>query len=226
MGNINSKIDRIAEHFFGGNNSAFAKAMQTSEANIRNYRNNTIPRLDFIINVKEKLGISFEFLLSENESIQLSQVNESTSINEYAKQSIIPVYDLELAGGLKKLLTTNKVKSKQIGYISMPNAPKCDGAIVAKGEGMLPLIKSGDYLLYKKVEPNINNIFFGEMYLLSIDLDGEEYITFKYIQKSDKKDNCILLVSFNQSFQSKDIPFTKISALAIIKATVNKTTML
>lgn len=226
MKNINSKINSIAEKFFGGNNSAFAKAMNTNEANIRNYRNNTIPKLEFIINIKEKLGISFESLLSENETNQVHQVNESPSINEYAKQAIIPVYEVEQTGGLRKLLATNKRKSNQIGYISLPNAPKCDGAIIANGEGMHPLIKNGDYLLYKKIDTNINQIFFGEMYLLSIDLEGEEYITFKYLQKSESNPNNILLVSFNQTFQTKEIPFDKITALAQIKATINKTSIL
>ncbi|RAR46501.1 S24 family peptidase [Flavobacterium lacus] len=226
MGNINSKIDKIAEKYFGGNNSAFAKAMGTNEANIRNYRNNTIPKLDFIIAVKEKLGISFEILLGDNETIETSQVNEPPSLLDYSKQTLIPLYDLKQAGGLKKLLSLNKKESIVLGYISLPDAPKCDGALIAFGEGMHPLIKNGDYLLYKKVETKYNQLFYGEMYLLSIDVEGEEYITFKYIQKSETNPDTIVLVSFNQNFQTKEIPFANVKALALIKATINRTGML
>lgn len=219
METINTKIDRIAKKFFGGNNSAFAKAVGTSEANIRNYRHTTLPRLDFIISVKEKLGISFESLLDTNEAATVLQVNEATS-NEYTKQAIIPVYDLEQSGGLKKLLGSTKKVRSQIGYISFPNAPKCDGAIVASGEGMYPLIKSGDFLVYKKIETNIEHLFYGKMYLLSFTIDGEEYVTFKYIQKATAGPDHVLLVSYNQNFQSKEIPFATIHALALVKATV------
>ena len=50
---------------------------------------------------------------------------------------------------------------------------------------MYPLLKSGDIVLYKQLG-NIDDIFWGDMYLLSIDIDGEEYVTVKYIQKSDR----------------------------------------
>lgn len=226
MGNINTKIDVIAEHYFGGNNSAFAKAMSTSEANIRNYRNNTVPKLDFIINLKEKLGISFESLLGGQELNTLPQVNESPSSDDYIRQVNIPVYDLEQAGGLKKLLASHKKKLSLLGYISLPNAPKCDGAILASGDGMYPLVKSGDYLLYKKIEPILDQVFFGEMYLISLEMDGEEYTTFKYIQKSETKPDTVLLASFNPSFQTKEVSFSSITAIALIKATINKTSML
>lgn len=226
MRNINNKIDQIAEQFFAGNNSAFAKAMQTSEANIRNYRNNTIPRLDFIISVKEKLGISFETLLESDNSNTLLQVNEPTSTNEYTTQEIIPVYDIEQSGGLKKLLISNKKSRHKIGYLSFPNAPKCDGAVVAKGESMYPLIKSGDFLAYKKIETNNHQIFYGELYLMSLTIDNEEYVTFKYIQKSETNPDNVVLVSYNQNFQTKEIPFASITALAIVKATVTNASML
>ena len=48
---------------------------------------------------------------------------------------------------------------------------------------MYPLLKSGDIVLYKQLK-DIGDIFWGDMYLLSIDIDGEEYITVKYIQTS------------------------------------------
>lgn len=57
------KINEIAIEYFSDNNSKFAKAMNTSEANIRNYRNGTLPKVDFIIRLCENLEISFEWFL-------------------------------------------------------------------------------------------------------------------------------------------------------------------
>jgi len=89
---------------------------------------------------------------------------------------------------------------------------------------MYPLIKSGDIVVYRQIHDIINSIFWGEMYLLSYDLEGEEYIVIKYIQKSDI-DGCIKLVSQNQHHSPKDIPVSNVRALAQIKASVRFNTI-
>jgi len=53
MSSINKKIDDIANEHYAGNNSAFAKVMGTSEANIRNYRKETMPKLEFVVKLRE-----------------------------------------------------------------------------------------------------------------------------------------------------------------------------
>jgi len=65
MSTINKKIDDIAIKEYNGNNSVFAKAMGTSEANIRNYRKGTLPKLDFIVKLHDVFEISFDDLLIE-----------------------------------------------------------------------------------------------------------------------------------------------------------------
>jgi transcriptional regulator with XRE-family HTH domain len=65
MSIINKRINAIAIREYKGNNSAFAKVMGTSEANIRNYRKETMPKLDFIVKLHEVFEISFDSLLSE-----------------------------------------------------------------------------------------------------------------------------------------------------------------
>ena len=79
-------------------------------------------------------------------------------------------------------------------------------------------VKSGDIVLYKQLN-DINDIFWGDMYLLSIDIDGEEYITVKYIQKSDKE-GCVRLVSQNVHHADKDVEISRIRALAFVKASI------
>jgi len=107
---------------------------------------------------------------------------------------------------------------KPVDYIHIPNLPKCDGAIYIVGDSMYPLLKSGDIVLYKQMN-DWNNIFWGDMYLLSIDIDGEEYITVKYIQKSERP-GCIKLVSQNPHHADKDIEIERIRALAFVKASI------
>lgn len=65
---INKKINELAINYFDGNNSKFADFMGTSEANIRNYRRDTLPKLDFVVKLCEKLEISFDSFLFEKES--------------------------------------------------------------------------------------------------------------------------------------------------------------
>ena len=130
----------------------------------------------------------------------------------------IPLYDIEAVAGLVPLFG-GKSNSTPIDYISIPRLPKCDGAVYVTGDSMYPLLKSGDIVLYKEVNDIKNEIFWGEMYLLSLDMSGEEYITVKYIQKSEIN-GCVKLVSQNKHHQDKDVEYGKIKALALVKASV------
>ena len=99
-----------------------------------------------------------------------------------------------------------------------PDLPKCDGAIYIVGDSMYPLLKSGDIVLYKQLK-DIGDIFWGDMYLLSIDIDGEEYITVKYIQKSERE-GYVKLVSQNPHHADKEVAVDRIRALALVKASI------
>ena len=87
----------------------------------------------------------------------------------------VPLYSIEGTAGLVPLFT-DQAQAKPVNFIHIPNLPKCDGAIYIVGDSMYPLLKSGDIVLYKQLG-NIDDIFWGDMYLLSIDIDGEEYVT-------------------------------------------------
>ncbi len=129
----------------------------------------------------------------------------------------VPLYSIEGTAGLVPLFSDNN-SNKPINYIHIPNLPKCDGAIYVAGDSMYPLLKSGDIVLYKQLN-DLDDIFWGDMYLLSLDLEGEEYITVKYIQKSDR-DGYVRLVSQNPHHADKDVPMSRIRALALVKASI------
>ena len=130
----------------------------------------------------------------------------------------IPLYDLEAVAGLVPLFSDNKA-FQPVDHIMIPHLPKCDGAVYVTGDSMYPLLKSGDIVMYKEINDIANGIFWGEMYLLSIDLAGEEYITVKYIQKAQEEGH-IRLVSENRHHQDKEIQLNHVKALALVKASI------
>ena len=129
----------------------------------------------------------------------------------------VPLYSVEGTAGLVPLFA-EQARAKPLNYIHIPNLPKCDGAIYIVGDSMYPLLKSGDIVLNIHVH-DIDNIFWGDMYLLSIDIDGEEYITVKYIQKSDRP-GYVKLVSQNPHHADKEVEIGRIRAIALVKASI------
>jgi len=120
-------------------------------------------------------------------------------------------------------LFADQTEAKPVNYIHIPNLPKCDGAIYVVGDSMYPLLKSGDIVLYKQLS-DVRDVFWGDMYLLSIDIDGEEYITVKYVQKSDHE-GYVKLVSQNQHHADKEVEISRIRAIALIKASIRMHTI-
>ncbi len=129
----------------------------------------------------------------------------------------VPLYSIEGTAGLVPLFTDQQ-QQKPVNYIHIPNLPKCDGAIYIVGDSMYPLPKTAATAPYKQPR-HIPDIFWGDMYLLSIDIDGEEYITVKYIQKSDRP-GCVKLVSQNPHHADKEVEITRIRAIALVKASI------
>ncbi len=129
----------------------------------------------------------------------------------------VPLYSIEGTAGLVPLFT-DQASREPINYIHIPNLPKCDGAIYVVGDSMYPLLKSGDIVLYKQLN-NVEDIFWGDMYLLSINIDDEEYVTVKYIQKSDRT-GYVKLVSQNPHHADKEIEINRIRAIALVKASI------
>lgn len=129
----------------------------------------------------------------------------------------VPLYSIEGTAGLVPLFAS-ETRSEPVNYIHIPNLPKCDGAIYIVGDSMYPLLKSGDIVLYKQLT-DIADIFWGDMYLLSIDIDGEEYVTVKYIQESSRE-GFVKLVSQNPHHADKEIAQSRIRALALVKASI------
>lgn len=135
----------------------------------------------------------------------------------------IPLYELDASAGLVALFNET-ARQVPVSHLQIPDLPPCDGAIYVRGDSMYPLLKSGDIVLYKEVRNISNGILWGEMYLLSFEIDGDWYIAIKYIQRSDD-DRFVRLVSHNPHHSPKDIPLDSIRALALVKASVRFNTL-
>ncbi|WP_295940240.1 S24 family peptidase [uncultured Alistipes sp.] len=139
-----------------------------------------------------------------------------------ATQQSIPIYDI-LAGGRGSMLFEGTLAP--VKYVSLPDLPKCDGAIYMRGDTMTPDLYAGDIVVYKLIRDLRNGLFLGQMYLLTFEINEEEYLMIKYIHASDN-DGHVKLVSSNGHYPPKDIPFDSIKAMAMIKASVRYTTMI
>ena len=151
---------------------------------------------------------------------------ETTDINVFklrtdrlVERQVIPIYDMEAVAGLVSLFTSDYSQSV-VEIMETTLIPKCDGGLRIVGDSMYPLLKSGDVVFYKQVNDLRNSIMiWGEMYLVSFENDGEEYISVKYLQKSEVPDH-VTLVSYNQHHKPLDVHMGRIRALALIKASL------
>ena len=130
----------------------------------------------------------------------------------------VALYDITAAANLKSLLI-NKTQYV-VGKIQIPSIPYCDGALYISGDSMYPILKSGDIIGFKEIS-SFSNVIYGEMYLVSFTIDGDEYLAVKYVNRSEKE-GCLKLVSYNTHHDPMDISFDSINAMAIVKFSIRK----
>lgn len=134
----------------------------------------------------------------------------------------IPLYDLAATAGLVAIY--NDLRPDPVDHLRIPNLPPVDGAVYVRGDSMSPLLKSGDIIIFKKVELSPDLILWGQIYLLSYTAGGDTYTVVKYVKRSSRE-GCIQLVSANTFYDPMDIPASSITALALVKASITFYTM-
>lgn len=159
-----------------------------------------------------------------HEPRDMQKIHNSKATERIIDDQTVNLYDFEAAAGLRALLDNRH--SNIIDTIRIPNLPKCDGAIHIVGDSMYPLLKSGDIVLYKEVSIDPRHILYGEMYLISYIIDGDDYVVVKYIKKSDKGEPFVTLASQNPHHADRDIDFRYVNALALIKASIRINSMI
>lgn len=148
----------------------------------------------------------------ENEHSEVFKLKSDSQID----MQRIPLYSENVAAGMTKLYKDNTPTDE---YISIPNMPKCDAARHAVGDSMYPLIKSGDIMAYKIIKDK-NMLIYGQMYIIAFNQDGDDYELTKYIQRSEKGEDYIKLVSENRHHDPIHILKSSIIDIAMVKATI------
>ncbi len=234
--NKSSILKRIQKEYNLEKNSDFAAFLEKKPQTISSWHSrNTfdhdllyekLPDLnpDFLFsgkgNVRIKINTHFVSKVTEAEYLKPHDLTTDGKIQDQS----VPLYDIEAMAGVVPLLTGVEDQTP-IDYITIPNIPKCDGAVYVVGDSMYPLLKSGDIIMYKTITDFKNDVYWGEMYLISIDVAEEDFTMVKFLQKSEKGDNYIKLVSQNRHHQDKDVLISKVRALALIKASIRINSM-
>ena len=240
---INQRFNELVEVLFEGNNSKTAQELNTNEANIRNYRTKTVPKIEIIRLLHQKFEISYEWIIEgtgsipkelnkgeqlffeEHESTQTPKVQSFDLVTDSKlEHQRIPLYSIQATAGVVPLFA-NSDRFEPVDHITIPNLPKSDGALFVSGDSMYPLLKSGDIVIYKTISGCIEDIYFGEMYIVSLELAGEEYTSVKFIQRSELGEAYIKLVSQNKHHEDKDVRVSKIRAMALVKASIRINSM-
>lgn len=124
------------------------------------------------------------------------------------------LYDIDVSAGLSRLFSEDGDRNRAyLGKISIPNMPKCDGAVKVIGDSMYPLLKSGDIIAYKEVH-SIESVQYGEIYILQIENDSDVSVVVKYVKKSSEGNEYLNLVSYNKEHDPKDVKKKSITAMA------------
>lgn len=228
---INERILYIIEIKADGNQKKFAETIGVMPQVINNIVSGrkSKPSFDVLKSIiSTYVDLNPEWLLTGKGSMlkqKLNIIGNQKSAEATMDIQDIPLYNLEATAGLVELFRSEKVTSV-LDSIRIPGIPKCDGGLSITGDSMYPLLKSGDIVLYKEIPVEQQSIFFGEMYLLGVRVDEwEEMITVKYVQKSEKGEEYVKLVSQNQYHHPKDVLLSNITAMAIIKASIRFNTM-
>ena len=150
------------------------------------------------------------------------EILHNPKIAEKRDDRSVALYDITAAANLRTLLINKD--QHVVGRIQIPSIPVCDGAVYVSGDSMYPILKSGDIVGFKEIN-SVSSIIYGEMYLVSYSLEGDEYLTVKYVNHSEKE-GYIKLVSYNTHHQPMDIPIASIQTMAIVKFSIRKNMMI
>lgn len=219
-------LEAIIDHFANGNKSQLARILDITPQAVSTWLSRNTFDQELIYAKCE--NINPDWLLTGRGSM-LREKDETIQVlynpkvpDKHIEQQSIKLYDVAAAANLKTLFDNKE--QNILGEITIPDIPVCDGAIYVRGDSMYPLLKSGDIIAYKEIH-NFSNVLYGEMYLISFDIEGDEFLTVKYVNKSEQ-DGYIKLVSYNPHHDPKDIPVSCINAMAIVKFSIRKNTIL
>lgn len=217
-------LNKIKSHYGLKGNTDLARFLDVKPQTISTWYTRNSIDYDLIFAKCEGFDMNYLLGFRKEDEVTLNESHTEFVLKSDRRLAIqsIPLYNTQAAAGLTKMFSD---PPNVIDHISIPNMPKCDGAIYITGDSMYPLLKSGDIVAYKRINDIKNNILWGEMYLLSFLMDTDDFTTVKYIQKSDMGNEYVKLVSQNHHHDPIHILMSNITALALIKASIRFNSM-
>lgn len=238
MSTINERIRIIIDSQYGGSQRAFADSVGTSSSVVNGIvgKRQSSPSFELAQKISTIANISPDWLLFGNGPMKRSyeQADHSNTVGEVKtlytpryheptiREQYVPYYSFEATAGVLEHL--DKSPEYEIGKIMVPNMPKCDGAVSVTGDSMYPLLKSGDIIAYQIIH-DINNIHYGDMYLIGINEDGDTYITVKWVTKHPTDPSKAILISNNEHYAPRVVEFRHVSRMALIKFSIRYNNM-
>lgn len=163
-----------------------------------------------------------EMCVRRDDTFLANKTSEDLLAHSHHDQEV-PLYDISAAAGCVMLFQDSN-NMIPIDTIKIPNLPKCDGAIFARGDSMYPIIKSGDIILYKVMQ-GFETIIWGEAYIVTYESDGDYYTVVKYVKRSTENKGNLVLLSQNEHHQSFEIHLSQVKSMALVRASVRYNNM-
>ncbi|NLZ96257.1 MAG: transcriptional regulator [Bacteroidales bacterium] len=224
---INQRIKEVADKLCDGNISELARIVGVKQPTLRDIvtGRQVKPGFDILNKIVDNstLNINSEWLLTGKGEMQTSKIDivHNPPYRDVGS-GVIPIYDISAAANLKTLFA-NENMQHVLGEIKVPNAPDCDGAIYVRGDSMYPLIKTGDLVSYKQLH-SIESVISGEMYVVDFQINGDDFLVVKYVQREEESDT-LRLVSYNEHHKDIVIPAGDVRAIALVKIIIRITSI-
>lgn len=224
MGNnetIHERISQLVDKYGDGKNTVFASLIGSNEANVRGYRNNTMPKYDFLEKIAKCFDINLKWLLTGEgsmfdvyKSYNNSNTQNLTIINQDYKGS--PYYNVDFIGGFDLLMNDQTINPDF--YINYPPYNK-DGVVWVNltGRSMEPELSNGDIIALKPMNTPIQYLPTKEIYAIVT----EEWRTVKRIELSDR-DGFIRLLPSNPEYKAQEIPISMITRVYAVLGSIRK----
>lgn len=234
--NIDKKLilNKIKDRFRFNSDSQFASFLGIKPQTLSSWHSRN--SFDIELLYAKCVDINPNFLFTGKGEILLTDIDvnvedsdkEQTNVYKLKTDRVydsqaVPLYNIEASAGIVTLFRDSK-NIEPVDHITIPNLPKCDGAVYVNGDSMYPLLKSGDIIMYRQHDMN-EGILWGEMYLISYEHSGDDITAVKYIKKSEAGNEYVKLVSQNNHHQDRDVLLKKVRALALVKASIRINTM-
>lgn len=191
-GTIHDRLSKLVEVFGNGRNTVFSRLIGESEANIRGYRTNVVPKQPVLEKIATSLDISSDWLLTgRGEMLGNPPLSEPDSTAE----GKVPYY--------RAALLTNNGRETALpdAYITFPPFADADLWTDVTGHSMEPLISHGDMVALRRMDNWQEFILSGEIYCIVT----EEYSTVKRVRASAHPD-MLSLEALNPDYGTQEIP--------------------